>query len=381
MKIAIVFDSLGYGGIESVGVNYIKLMLDMGHAVDVYNLHPTENAMISQIDSRAKYIPLSFDRKICPDLYTYGIQKWWWGKFAYPVISIALELYLALKKIRYNNQYDVAISFSGHINDLTFVAKEFVKAKRKICWCHGTLLSYLAICDAYPILYKKIDVIVTLSDMGEQNVYAGHNYLYDKMIVKIYNPVFIKNKFLNQSKIEELRNKYGQFILMVARATEPKDYKTAINAMRFLKDKGYEKFIIFVGDGPDLDEYKEYAEKLQVQDLCVFEGSRDDVQNYIYASYINILASKWEGLPTVIAEAMAMGKPCVMTKSDGGEISDGGKYCYLTSIGDYEAIGNALIELFSNIETYKAYAKLSKERFICFEPEFIKNQLATLLEG
>lgn len=381
MKIAIVFDSLGYGGIESVGVNYIKLMLDMGHAVDVYNLHPNENSMVKQIDSRAKYISLNFDRKICPDLYSYGVQKWWWGKFVYPVISIVLELYLVIKKLRYNSQYDVAIAFSGHINDLTFVVKKFVKAKRKLCWCHGNILSYLAICDAYPILYRGIDGLVTLSDIGEQYIYGGHSFFYDKVIKKIYNPVLIKHKALNQHKIDDLKSKYGKFILMVARAAEPKDYKTAIKAASLLKDKGEEHYIVFVGDGPELKKYKQYAKTLKVQDLCIFEGSRDDVQNYIYASYVNLLASKWEGLPTVIAEAMAMGKPCVMTKSDGGEISDSGKYCYLVNIGDAEAICNALLELFCDKEIYKTYENLSKMRFEFFEPEFIKKELSILLEG
>ena len=45
-----------------------------------------------------------------------------------------------------------------------------------------------------------------------------------------------------------------------------------------------------------------------------------------------------------------------------------------------EAICNALIELFSNTETYKVYEELSLKRFLCFEPEFIKKELASLLE-
>lgn len=381
VKIAIVFDSLGYGGIESVGVNYIKLMLDMGHVVDVYNLHPSENAMVKQLDSRANYVTTMFDRKICPDLYTYGIKKWWWGKYVYPFASTILQGYLLIKRLGYHKNYDVAIAFSGHVNDLTFVAKNFVKANRKLCWCHGTLLSYIAICDGYPILYKKFDVIVTLSDMGEHNVYAGHGFLHKKNIKKLYNPVMIKQKELNPEKINELKSRYGDFILMVARATEQKDYKTAIKAIRLLRDNGYEKYIVFVGDGPGLAEYKEYASDLNVDDLCAFEGSRDDVQNYACASYINLLASKFEGLPTAVAEAMAFGKPCVMTKSDGGELSDGGKYCILTDIGDAEAIAHSLADLYDNEGLYKKYESLSIERFRFFEPELIKKELAILLEG
>ena len=40
MKIAMVFDGLGTGGIERVGVNYAALLQKMGHQIDIYNLKP-----------------------------------------------------------------------------------------------------------------------------------------------------------------------------------------------------------------------------------------------------------------------------------------------------------------------------------------------------
>ena len=46
MKIAFVFDGLGFGGIERVGIDYIKLCLQMGHEVDVYNLSTQYNALV-----------------------------------------------------------------------------------------------------------------------------------------------------------------------------------------------------------------------------------------------------------------------------------------------------------------------------------------------
>ena len=45
MKIAMVFDGLGVGGIERVGIDYMKLLSEDGHDVTVYNLVPSANAM------------------------------------------------------------------------------------------------------------------------------------------------------------------------------------------------------------------------------------------------------------------------------------------------------------------------------------------------
>jgi len=47
MKIAFVFDGLGFGGIERVGIDYINLCLHMGHEVDIYNLSPKNDALVA----------------------------------------------------------------------------------------------------------------------------------------------------------------------------------------------------------------------------------------------------------------------------------------------------------------------------------------------
>ena len=75
MKIAFVFDGLGFGGIERVGIDYIKLCLQMGHEVDVYNLSPQYNALVEQLPSEVKYFKKKLSKKLCPELYSYGVQK------------------------------------------------------------------------------------------------------------------------------------------------------------------------------------------------------------------------------------------------------------------------------------------------------------------
>lgn len=234
--------------------------------------------------------------------------------------------------------YDVAIAFSGHINDLTFVAENFIKTKQKVCWCHGTLLSYLAICDGYPKLYKKIDKIVTLSEQGLFSVYGGHDFLYDKKIVNIYNPVLIRNQINDQLHIDSLKQLYKDYILMIARATPQKDHKTAIKAVYELHKRGLKKHIVFLGDGENLEEIKRFTKEMQIDQWCHFEGNRRDVGDYIEASYINVLASRFEGLPTVMVEAMAYGKPCIMTNSDGGEATAYGRYGILVPLQDHVAM-------------------------------------------
>ncbi len=382
MKIAFVFDGLSFGGIERVGIDYIRLCKQMGHEVDVYNLTPKDNQLVGQLPEGVKYYKKRLSTRACPEIYSYGVQKWWWGKYAYAIMSPFVTLGQAVKKLfTRRRKYDVAIAFAGHINDLSFVAKKFIKADKKVCWCHGNILSYFAICDAYPVLYKKIDKFVVLSSAGQKDIYAGHRYMYGKKIYKIYNPTFIGEKQVDERTVSELKDKYGDFILMIGRFDTRKGHDIAIRIVKRLKENGLEKHIVFLGDGPTFADMQAFAKEQGVDGLCRFEGTKSNVCDYIAASHINLLSSLWEGLPTVIVEAMTLGKPCVMTNTDDGEASGGGKYCKLTEIDDIDALTKALTELYTDKNEYEKYCKLSLERAEDFTPEKIKEQLKVLLEG
>lgn len=382
MKIAFVFDGLGFGGIERVGIDYINICLGLGHDVDIYNLAPSYNALVGQIPDGVKYYSRKFTRRICPELYSYGVQKVWWGKYAYAVVFPWVSLVQVIKKtFSKRREYDVAIAFSGHINDLSFVAKNFIRAKQKICWCHGNILSYFAICDAYPILYKKIDKFVVLSSAGQKDIYAGHKFMYDKEIHKIYNPTFIQEKQIDMKFVQQLKDEYKDFILYVSRFDDRKGQDVAVNVIKKIKEKGLEKHIVFLGDGDTFEKVKGYADEQGVSELCHFEGAKKNVADYIMASYINLLSSKWEGLPTAIVEAMALGKPCVMTNSDDGEVSENGKYCKLLSVGDVDGLAVAIYELYTQKAEYDKYSKLSLVRAGEFLPERVQVVIKDFLEN
>lgn len=72
-----------------------------------------------------------------------------------------------------------------------------------------------------------------------------------------------------------------------------------------------------VGDGELKDAVLEAARRLGIEKSFHLLGWRRDVGDIIRASDVMVLTSLWEGLPRVLPQAMAAGKPVVATAVDG----------------------------------------------------------------
>jgi glycosyltransferase involved in cell wall biosynthesis len=75
--------------------------------------------------------------------------------------------------------------------------------------------------------------------------------------------------------------------------------------------------LVIVGDGPLRSELAQLAARLKIADRVHFVGYRRDVPEILAASDVLLLPSEWEGMPNVVLEAMAAGKPVVATDVEG----------------------------------------------------------------
>jgi glycosyltransferase involved in cell wall biosynthesis len=110
---------------------------------------------------------------------------------------------------------------------------------------------------------------------------------------------------------------------MIARVAPQKDYATlARAAARVLQEEPHAHFLI-VGDcasGACRDHYshvQRIVEESGVAASFTFTGYRADVRRLLDAFDVFVLSTHAEGLPLVILEAMAGGKPVVATAVDG----------------------------------------------------------------
>jgi len=111
----------------------------------------------------------------------------------------------------------------------------------------------------------------------------------------------------------------------VARWDPLKDHENLIAALALVEaeNTGGKIRCVLVGRGMTADnaELSAVIERLGVRSMLILAGPRDDVPAVMNALDIHVLASRAEGFPNVVAEAMACGTPCVVTQvGDAGHI-------------------------------------------------------------
>jgi glycosyltransferase involved in cell wall biosynthesis len=75
--------------------------------------------------------------------------------------------------------------------------------------------------------------------------------------------------------------------------------------------------LLLVGAGPERARLEQQAVRLGISPRVHFAGFRADVPEILAASDVLLLPSRWEGMPNVVLEAMAAGKPIVATDVEG----------------------------------------------------------------
>jgi glycosyltransferase involved in cell wall biosynthesis len=93
-------------------------------------------------------------------------------------------------------------------------------------------------------------------------------------------------------------------------------------------------------------DLRQEIDRLGLKDVFLAPGWREDVPELIKSSRVVVLTSRWEGLPRVIPQAKAAGRPVVATAVDGSveairDSVDG----YLCPPGDVDTMADRVIHL------------------------------------
>lgn len=384
-QLCFVLNKFIFGGIEKVAINYLTHLDYSKYNVDVIILGDVED-MINQIPSQCNVYEMKLSYYAMPESRASTMNKKNAGALIYYPTYLLKKCLLPYYRFQFrkfrNKKYDVAIAFSGHLNDMYFVS-DILNADKKIIWTHGMIYQYLLLSPAFEKGYKKFDTIACINHLDQNEIFNHKPYLnYD--IVNIYNPVPDEKSKVNEVEVNNLKKRFGRFLVVVSRISWPKDPITVVRAYNSIL-KEYPDFthnLVFVGDGDDRIELEFYVNKHNLSSRVFFEGSKVNVVDYYKAAEISILSSENEGLPTVLIEAMGFGTPVIASNSPWGceDILQSGQFGLLFPVGDYEKLKIHIVNLLKDKDYYDHYVKMGLHRFQDFNPETILAQFYDLIE-
>ncbi|ACI16973.1 glycosyl transferase family 1 [Coprothermobacter proteolyticus DSM 5265] len=328
--IALFLPNLGGGGAERVFANLGNAFVEKGMVVD-FVLGKAEGPNLSQIDRRINVV----------DLGTNTVYGW-----LRPMKSYLKE-----------RHPELVLSALHHAN-LTALWANMLSGKktRIIVSVHGTMShdigkSKKKLAKAIPLLvrafYPKADKIICVSNGVAQELINKYHLPKNKVQV-IYNPVVTEDMFKKaEEPLDHPWFQPGQppVILGVGRLTAAKDFETLIKAFALVRKKTEARLMI-LGEGSERAKLEQLVKQLGLQNDVCMPGFVDNPYKYMKHSSVFVLSSRWEGLPTVLIEALALGLPVVSTDCPSGpaEILEGGKWGKLVPVGSPEALANAILE-------------------------------------
>ena len=158
-------------------------------------------------------------------------------------------------------------------------------------------------------------------------------------------------------------------VLMVGGLHPRKRHDLLIDAAPQIIGHEPEARIVIVGGGfEDVGaEYetglRERARELGLADRVVFTGRRDDVPAILRVCDVFVLPSDQEGLPGSVLEAMATGKPCVVTPAAAAPVVDGVTGAIVPA-NDSAALADAVVRILRDRDLAETMGRAGRGRAV-----------------
>jgi len=227
-------------------------------------------------------------------------------------------------------------------------------------------------------MYHRAAGVVAVSRGVADDLAKTINFPRDQITV-IYNPV-VTPELIEKSRVslEHLWLKEGKppVILGVGRLTPAKDFVTLIRAFAQVRAQR-ECHLVILGEGELRAELEQLVTSLGIAESVQLPGFTENPFVWMNRVQLFVLSSRWEGLPTVLIEAMACGTAVVSTDCPSGpdEILERGKWGKLVSVGDVEALAETILANLKNTDT-----TASVKRAMSFNVENAVNEYLKILE-
>src|SRR3990167_2687246 len=199
----------------------------------------------------------------------------------------------------------------------------------------------------------------------------------EKVIV-ILNGIDCSAQRIDQSIVDSFRKEWIKenevVIGAMGRLHIQKGIDVFLKAAKIVAEKIPNAKFLIAGDGPEKESLMQLSHSLGIESKVQFCGWVKESASFLSLLQIFVLTSRWEGMPNVILEAMALKKPIVATKVGGTlDLIEHEKEGLLVKSNDPESCAQAilralqdrfLVEKLSQSAYQKVQQKFSLEKMI-----------------
>jgi len=325
--LALFLPSLRGGGAERVLMDLARAAADKGRAVDVVVVN-RQGAVSDDLGPGVRIVDL--DR----------------GRAATSLPALLRYLWRA--------RPPALLSTLEHTNVLAVIATRFVRGTRVVLREANTLAQDLSsegvkgrsLVQAMRWAYPAADAVVAVSQ-GVADGLVDVLGLAREQVHVIFNPVITPRVLEGTRALPDHRwfaPDEPPVVLAVGRLVEQKGFDVLLRAFAVARARSDCRLVI-LGEGPERDDLLASAETLGVAASVDLPGFVSNPFGYMAHSGVFVLSSRWEGLPNVLVQALAVGAKVVATDCPSGprEVLDGGRWGALVPVDDVQAMADAIV--------------------------------------
>lgn len=349
IKILFFIDGIAGGGAEKVLCNLVNHMDQSKFNITVQTF--------DEYDSK-KYLVNGIHYKVinrCKSRFGKRI-------FSY-LFRIFAELKLAYQFFIKDN-YDIEVAYLEAM-PTKIIAQSMNKKAKKIAWVHCDLSKKEGMKGSKKKVkkqYRKFDKIVCVSEDVKRGFYQLYGNDFDIRV--LYN-VIDENEIYQKSKQKvcnwEIDPEQIQ-LLAVGRLSLQKDFSYLIRTCAMLKNSGCKFHLNILGDGPEKERLQKQIDDLGLHNEITLRGFMRNPYPWMKLSDIIVCSSKYEGISTVIQEALILGKPIVTTPCTGmKELLGDSDYGMIVNSSE-EGLYEGLFQMCKSENMRSYYSEKAKER-------------------
>jgi glycosyltransferase involved in cell wall biosynthesis len=321
--------TIGGGGAERIMLNLARCLLDHGLSVDLI-LAQAAGAFMDEIPDAIRVVDLGAHR-------------------------LTASLPPLARHLR-RDRPPVLLTALNNANIVALLAHRLAMVPTRIVVTEHNTMSQLVASHPHrraklkPLLtrltYAWADGIIAVSKGVAEDLSRVAGVPMDRIQV-IYNPVITPEMMAKAAeRVDHPWFAPGSppLILGVGRLMPQKDFPNLIRAFASLRARREARLLI-LGEGADRPDLEALIDRLGVGSDVQLPGFVANPYAYMACADLFVLSSAWEGLPTVLIEAMGAGAPVVATDCRSGprEILDGGRLAPLVPVNDSEALAAAML--------------------------------------